>query len=125
MGIDGIGKGRPPGAQGASATDKTAKPEGAAAFHVDRTKPAAGVGATERVSASEASALERLRSGEIDVDRYLDLKVDEATRPLEGLSPADLADIKHVLRDQLASDPGLVDLVKAATGATPSLPEDG
>lgn len=126
MGIDGIGgKGaKGPGAPDvAGGVDKTRAP-GAVdkTFSVERTKDAAPIDKTGSVDAT--SPLARLRAGEIDVERYLDLKVDEATKPLEGLPPQDLADIKNMLRDQLATDPGLVDLVKAATGKVPNPPQD-
>lgn len=125
MGIDGIGKGpKAPDASGSvdkatktGAADKPFSLEG-----VERSRDAAPVEKTGSVDA--ASPLARLRAGEIDVERYLDLKVDEATRPLEGLPPQDLSDIKKMLRDQLATDPGLVDLVKTATGKVPNPPQD-
>lgn len=123
MGIDGIGKG-PKAPDIASGVDKTTKP-GAVdkPFSVDRARDAAPVEKAD--AASAVSPLARLRAGEIDVERYLDLKVDEATKPLEGMPAADLADIKSMLRDQLATDPGLVDLVRAATGKVPNPPEEG
>src|SRR5262245_3873578 len=100
MGIDRIGKGAPPpvapetksssGTGGVGATKET--------FSVERpdTKRAAETTATE---ATSSSPLARLRAGEIDANGYVDLKVDEATRGLEGLSAAELDDIKKVLRD--------------------------
>jgi len=114
MGIDRIGKGGAPPVPDAGALEKRAPVE--KAFHVDATREARGVEAT--------SPLARLRTGEIDVDAYVDLKIDEATRGLGVLPPADLAEIKRALRDQLSTDPGLQDLVRAAGGATPSAPED-
>ena len=130
MGIDGIGKGggapKAPDASGDVGKLEKATKTGAVdkpfSLELDRTKEAAQV--EQAGAVAEASPLAQLRAGEIDVDRYLDLKVDEATKPLAGLSPAELADIKQVLRDQLATDPGLVDLVRTATGKTPSPPED-
>ena len=55
---------------------------------------------------------------------YVDLKVDEATKSLKGVPAAELAELKDVLRDQLRSDPGLADLVRTATGKSPSPPEE-
>ncbi len=135
MAIDRIGKGSPPlptpdaqGAQGPSATTKTGKAD---AFKVERANPTTQTGAAERAGAAQgadgveaSSPLGRLRSGEVDVHGYIDLKVDEATGPLQGLSPAELDEIKSVLRDQMRSDPGLADLVRTATGSMPSPPED-
>ena len=124
MGIDRIGKGgAPPAApetQGSGSVEKKGSVE--KAFSVERPNATKQAGAAE--SAQGSQALARLRTGEIDVEGYVDLKVDEATRGLEGLSPAELEDIKKVLRDQMATDPGLADLVRTATGQTPKIPED-
>lgn len=131
MAIDRIGKGG--GVQPPAELPK-AEPKGA--FKVERAghvDPSASVGAggaassTGAQAAGEASrvdALSRLKAGEIDVDSYMDLKVDEATSHLKGLAPHELEAIKRVLRDQMASDPGLSDLVRAATGQAPKTPED-
>ncbi|AKU95908.1 hypothetical protein AKJ09_02572 [Labilithrix luteola] len=111
---------------GADASNATGSSQGPSkTFQVERTSgqaPAERAGNVE--GASGASPLERLRAGEIDVHGYIDLKVDQATAGLSGLSPSELAHIKNTLRDQMASDPGLADLVRAATGQTPKLPEE-
>ncbi len=127
MGIDRIGKGGAPPAtpetQGSGSVDKKGSVE--KAFSVERpdeAKRASQTGAADAAQGSEALA--RLRAGELDVEGYVDLKVDEATRGLEGLSPAELDDVKKLLRDQLATDPGLTDLVRTATGQAPKIPED-
>lgn len=127
MGIDGIGKGggaRPPipasDGKDVGSIGAAQKPE--KAFGVDKapsTKDAASVDAT-----SATTPLARLRAGEIDVNGYVDLKVDEATASLKGVPAAELEEIKRVLRDQLRTDPGLVDLVRSATGKAPSPPEE-
>ena len=120
MGIDRIGKGAPPAGEGGERVDEATGPE----------KPFAAVGADKAVpptaaaEASAASPLGRLRAGEIDVDGYVDLKVDEATRGLAGLSRAELDDIRKLLKDQLATDPGLTDLVESATGRVPTPPDE-
>ena len=129
MAIDRIGKGAglPPtpetqgtgGAAGAKKTDATFKvdrPEAARAGNVDATSATSPT--------SPTSPLGRLRSGEVDVHGYIDLKVDQATSGLNGLSAAELDEIKSVLRDQMKSDPGLADLVRTATGKMPTPPED-
>jgi len=126
MGIDRIGKGGAPPAtpetQGAGSVEKKGPAE--KTFSVERTgatKQPAQVGAAE---SAQASALGRLRAGEIDVNTYVDLRVDEATEGLAGLPPAELEEIKKVLRDQMATDPALTDLVRMATGKTPDVPEE-
>jgi hypothetical protein len=65
-----------------------------------------------------------LRTGGVGLDRYLDLKVDEATAHLGPLPPSQLEMIRSALRERIASDPTLVDLVRAATGAVPAPPHD-
>jgi hypothetical protein len=70
-------------------------------------------------------ALERFRSGQVDVQGYLDLKVDEATAHLSSLPRVELDAIRTALRDRLATDPALVDLVRAATGKVPEPSDDG
>ena len=122
MGIDGIGKGGgvpPGGVPGEGAIDQAGATR--APFSVDRSEAAAG---TSEVSAASKSDAARVRAGEISIDQYLDLKVNEATHHLEGLGAENLSAIKSMLRDQLASDPALADLVKSATGQAPSAPEE-
>jgi hypothetical protein len=120
MGIDRIGKSGappPPDLEKVGKTGAVDKP-----FAVERTKEAVPADEVAGVS-SASSPLAQLKAGAIDVERYLDLRVDEATKALEAMPPRDLAEIKKVLRDQLATDPLLVDLVKSATGKAPSPPE--
>jgi hypothetical protein len=121
MGIDGIGGkgGTPPlGPDDVAGAGKPTKTERAErTFSVEEAKPAQ---AAESVGAT--TPLGQLQRGEIDLDRYLDLKVDEATHGLEGLPPADLDQIKKTLKDQLATDPALTALVRQATGSTPREP---
>ncbi len=126
MAIDRIGKsgGLPPtpseGAGSSGATKGAARP-----FQVTRPDEAGAASRTDAATRAEgASPLARLRAGEIDVNGYMDLKVDEATVGLKGLSPTELDTIKKALRDQMATDPGLTDLVRTATGQIPKPPED-
>lgn len=109
MSIDRIGKGQgivPP------ATNEIAGPSPTGAretFQVSRAAPSEAAGPIERV-----------RSGEITVEEYLDSKVSEATSHLEGkLSSENLEFVQNSLREQLANDPVLVDLVRGAAGAVP------
>jgi hypothetical protein len=119
MAIDRIGKGG--GVPGAGAPEvqpkATEKP-----FEVER--PAKADAAAAATSATAATPLARLRAGEIDVHGYIDLKVDEATSALHGLSPAEIDEIKKTLRDQMVTDPGLADLVRTATGHLPKPPPE-
>lgn len=132
MAIDRIGKN--PGAQGLGGVpDPSASPGsrvpgadgGAAPFAVQpvATEGASATGAN-KVLGPNAPALERLRAGEIDAPAYVEIKVDEATRHLAGLRPADLETIRSELRHRLSADPALADLVKQATGTSVDLPEE-
>jgi hypothetical protein len=76
------------------------------------------------VQGVEASPLGQLLAGKIDVDGYLDMKVEHATRHLEGLSSEERESIRSMLRDQLATDPALADLVRQATGHMPKPPDE-
>ncbi len=122
--VDGIGKGGPPRGVGPSGPTAPTRPaETGKTFEVDKPgapREAQGVQAT----AIEASPLQQLKAGKIDFDQYVDLKLHEATAHLEGLSPAQLDTIRSMLRDRMATDPELVDLVKQATGQAPSVPEE-
>ncbi|MEO7113900.1 MAG: hypothetical protein ABI183_25895 [Polyangiaceae bacterium] len=122
MSIDRIGKGvggaAPlPGAQDAG------KAEGASrAFEV--RGDSATTKEVEGAKGTAATPLEKLRAGEIDVHGYIDLQVNDATAHLNGLDPSELESIKQLLRDELAGDPGLADLVRRATGHLPTPPEE-
>ena len=119
MGIDRIGKGGAPPAPETSGAEK--------ASHVGKpfeVAPRDPVQATAPPVTDPGSPLARLRAGEIDAKGYVDLEVEAATKGLAGLPPAELAEIKRVLRDQMVSDPGLSDLLRQATGQAPPSPED-
>jgi hypothetical protein len=124
MGIDRIGKGSGPPPSGPTGPRGPGSAEGAARpFEVKRPTEPANAAGVAGVSPAGTSPLEQLRAGKIDVNGYVDLKVDAATSHLHGMDAAELADVKKTLRDQIASDPALSDLVKQATGSTP-LPRD-
>jgi len=132
MGIDRIGKGgaTPPLVPTKDGTAGTSAPRAAeptAAFEVPGSAQKSAPGRAEAsaaVSTVPPNPLERLRSGEIDVHGYMDLKVDEATAHLASLPASEVAAIRKMLRDQLATDPGLAALVQQATGHTPAPPEE-
>jgi hypothetical protein len=65
-----------------------------------------------------------LRAGEIDVDAYVEHKVDESTAHLSGMPAAGLKEIRSALRQRLYSDPMLADLVRTATGQASPPPRD-
>jgi hypothetical protein len=126
MAIDRIGKsGALPPAPETGAPAGAEKAGAPAPFKVERREHTVPADPMRGVQGTDVtSPLARLRAGEIDVHGYVDLKVEEATKNLTGLPPAELAEIKSVLHDQLRTDPGLADLVRTATGKMPSPPED-
>lgn len=79
----------------------------------------------ESVERSEgAELLEQVQRGEIRLDAYLDVRVADAVGHLEGkLSPEQLEFVKQELREQLRSDPVLIELVRRATGQSPESPD--
>lgn len=125
MAIDRIGKGG--GVVPAPETGSAAA-KGAVERRFEVERPEVGSASAERVGATEgisATPLGRLRAGDIDVNGYVDLKVEEAVGPFVGkLSAGELDAIRSVLRDQMVTDPGLADLVRTATEQTPKLPEE-
>ncbi|MFO0658543.1 MAG: transglutaminase domain-containing protein [Polyangiaceae bacterium] len=80
-----------------------------------------GSSGVSTTASAEMSPADRVRSGQLSVDAYINLRVDEATKHLASrLGPGDLARVKSMLREQLSTDPALVELVQRATGQTPS-----
>jgi hypothetical protein len=112
--VDRIGKGGPvpptTTSKGAERPQETGK-----TFEVEKPAPTKPTQPVE-----SATALEQLKAGKINFDAYLEAKVTEATRHLEGLSPVQLDTIRSMLRDRMATDAELADLLKQATGHVPS-----
>jgi len=122
MGIDRIGKGNP--TLPTNTTSEVGKSgQSFEAALAEKAEKAAKSGSAGAVEAPATSPLEKLRAGQIDLGGYLDMKVDQATAHLNGLAPSQLDAIKKTLREQLATDPTLSDLVRGAAGQTPTLPE--
>jgi hypothetical protein len=131
MAIDRIGKGGssiPPkpasGPERAQGTDaaKTfeVRPSRAQSPETQAANTGTPLAKAAPVGPAATGPLDRLRAGEIDLDRYLDLKVDEATRHLAGLRAHEMEGLRTLLRQQLASDPALAELVQQATGQLPT-----
>jgi hypothetical protein len=112
MGIERIGKPGPPVSPSSTGAIQPAA-------HVEQTRFAEVAAEARAVvpAAGPQSALEQLRVGAIDLNRYLDIKVQEATASMADLSPAQVDRVRSALRERLSSDPTLVDLVRKATGA--------
>jgi hypothetical protein len=125
MSIDRIGKSAPPAPS--PETSGPSRPEGATgsfgAFAPSRP-PAVHPSPSVEPADLPLQALERLRRGQVDLHGYIDLKVDEATAHLSALPRVELDAIRASLRDRLATDPALVDLVRTATGKVPPPPDD-
>jgi hypothetical protein len=111
MGIDGVGKpGAPPGPVDGIEGPGATQGEG---FRVEE--------GDEANAATGSEALQQLERGELGLTEYLDVRVAEATRHLEGtLSPQQLEFVKESLKEQLATDPVLVQLVRRTTGSSPA-----
>ncbi|MGC4091720.1 MAG: hypothetical protein QM756_28320 [Polyangiaceae bacterium] len=111
MSIDGIG--RPPGGPAGIGPAAGATPATSGdAFQVERSASAAGP--------QDSGPLARLTRGEINVEQYLDARVEEAVAPIASKVPAEALDfIRSSLRTELESDPVLVELVRRATSGAP------
>src|ERR1041384_5359784 len=113
MSVDGIGGGgRNVGGIG----------RGDAPVAPDAAEGARGTDKAEHASTTAApTSLERLGRGEISLDQYLDGRVADAVRHLEGhVSGAQIEFVRSGLRESLASAPVLIELVRRATGSVPS-----
>ena len=124
MGIDQIGKKGPPlqpPAEEIAHSGRTAE----AVHPFELSTPRTFIAGSHVAELEPArTALQRLRAGELDANGYLNLKVDEATTHLLNLPAGQLQSIRNFLRDRMASDPTLVELVRMATGRDPE-PCDG
>jgi hypothetical protein len=118
MGIDPIGK------EGASIPTSVGGPS--SALEAQRPFELSEAPRVEPAGPAEAPAtsLDQLRAGRVTLEGYLALKVDEATVQLGSLPSTEREMIRSVLLERIASDPMLVDLVRAATGAVPRPPHD-
>jgi hypothetical protein len=110
--VDRIGKGGAP-PPGAGPTGPARPTETGKTFEVDKA------GAVRPVDRVATPALDQLKAGKIDFNEYLEVKVQEATQHLEGLTPVQLDTIRGMLKDRMSTDPELLDLVKQATGRVP------
>ncbi len=120
MSIDGIGK--PPGSNIAG----LGGPGGVAGAEAPRApteafKVGQSAAAAPSSSVSGSAELSSLQRGELSLDQYLDSRVSAATQHLSGkISPDQLEFVKQSLREQMATDPVLVELVQRTTGAAPA-----
>ncbi|MGD0675618.1 MAG: hypothetical protein ABSC94_09385 [Polyangiaceae bacterium] len=111
MGIDQIGK-KGPLTQPVAIDAPLHPAEPARPFELSPARAATAASAPD----APTGAIAQLRSGKLSLEGYLDLKVAEATSHLSSLAPAALEAVRSTLRERLATDPTLVDLVRAAAG---------
>ncbi|MDP9035338.1 MAG: hypothetical protein M3O50_11065 [Myxococcota bacterium] len=121
MGIDGIrnsgksGSGAPPSRSeqsGATPNARAERPFQATLPEPAQTAPASALGPGN----ISRSALDRLRAGDLDLNGYVDVKVNDATAHLKALPASELEAVRSALRTRMASDPTLVELVRTVTG---------
>lgn len=113
MSVDGIG--RPPIPKGEIGSVGGTGASGApgSTFRVEREAQVGG--------AASSDLLTRLERGEISAGDYVQARVDEAVRPLEGrISAEQLGLVRDALAEQLSTDPVVVELVRRATAGAPS-----
>jgi hypothetical protein len=108
MSIDGIG--RPPvfkgDVGGAGGSGGAVSGEG---FRLEAPPPTVA-------AAGSSEIFYQLERGELTVDAYLQARLDEAVRPLQGkVPPEQLQEVRSLLTEQLKTDPVVVELVRRAT----------
>jgi restriction endonuclease Mrr len=109
MGIDGVGKGSLP----------PVGVEEAAPTSADETTGAAEPGKASALGAPGSESLQQLERGEITRAEYLDVRAEAAVEHLrERLPEEQLEAVRSVIREQLESDPVLVELVRRVTLGT-------
>ena len=110
MSIDGIGRGGGPPKVGS-------KPPAAASRGGSKFEVPESVEAAPTEGAKGAELLGQVQRGEVSLDSYLDMRVNQAVQHLEkSLNSEQLQFIKGELRQQLRDDPMLAELVRRATG---------
>jgi hypothetical protein len=115
MAIDGIGK---PPISGTPNSVGSPDVTGANPRTEFTLKPAVGSEGASATARVDNSLVDRLQSGELTRDQYLELRADQAVQHLVGRLPTDQIDtIRATLREQLSTDPLLVTLVRRATSA--------
>jgi hypothetical protein len=124
MGIDRIGRGAPAAAPPSETAHACATTEPGRPFEVPPAGTAPGLAPETAAVAAPKTAVDRWRAGEIDIQGYVEAKVEEATGHLGTLPTADLEAIRAALRDRMASDPTLLDLVRTVTGRAPDPPRE-
>lgn len=113
MAIDGVGK--PPISGAPNSVDAADIPRGAsrAEFVV---KSASGPDAASAAETVDGSLVNQLQSGQITRNQYLDIRADQAVHHLVGRVSAEQLDlIRAALREQLSTDPLLINMVRRAT----------
>ena len=113
MAVDGVGKPPISGLPGSVTRIGNSEPPARSEFTIDaagRTSSSSAVGAVD------SDLLQRLESGQVNQEQYLDIKAEQAVAHLVGQIPVEQVDlIRATLRDQLSSDPLFQRLVRQVT----------
>lgn len=84
-----------------------------------------GAARVRAVTRSASETLQRFQRGEITLDEYLEERTELALDHVRGkISPEALDSVRAVVREQLKTDPVLIELVRRATGRIPSPPAE-
>jgi hypothetical protein len=79
-----------------------------------------------RAEEPQSEALQRLHRNEISLDEYLDGCVEQALSAWVGkVRPDRLEFVRQMLRDQMRSDPLLIEYIREATGRDVLTESDG
>jgi hypothetical protein len=127
MGIDRIGKGgKVPPPTDVGSVKGPAAPAGTPTTSFKEVLGATNVGPTQAVAPVEGVSLEdRVRSGEITMDQFVELYVERALEPYKNLPEDRLDAVRQAMRAQLRSDPAALRAIHAATGKEPSFNDEG
>lgn len=82
-----------------------------------------GVACTRPAARVASESLQRLERGEISLEEYLDERTERALDHVRAkVNPEVLEMVRATLREQLRTDPVLVELVRRTTGHVPNHP---
>jgi hypothetical protein len=107
MGIDNVGNKGPIAPTIARPVEKV---RSVRPFEVEKKSSSSQVEA-----AQPKTPFEHFQAGNVDVNGYIDMKVQEATSHLQTLSSRQLESVRSILRDHVSNNPVLSDLVGSAT----------
>lgn len=84
-----------------------------------------GAARVRQLARPTSEALQRVQRGEMTLDEYLDERTERALDHVRGKVSAQILEtVRATVREQLQTDPILIELVRRATGRTPSPPPE-